>query len=55
MKSRGVSEAETPRYRPASQGPAATANEARDPSPVTLRLMKAPEPDTLSPRERASS
>jgi hypothetical protein len=25
-----------------------------DPSPVTLRLMKAPERDTLSPRERAS-
>jgi hypothetical protein len=24
-----------------------------DPSPVTLRLMKAPERDTLSPRERA--
>ena len=29
------------------------ANQARNPSPVTLRLMKAPEPDTLSPRERA--
>jgi hypothetical protein len=25
----------------------------RNPSPVTLRLMKAPERDTLSPRERA--
>ena len=24
-----------------------------DPSPVTLRLVKAPERDTLSPRERA--
>ncbi len=55
MKNCGVSEAETPRYRPTSQGPVVTANEARDPSPVTLRLMKAPEPDTLSPRERAWS
>ena len=27
--------------------------EANDPSPVALRLMKAPERDTLSPRERA--
>jgi hypothetical protein len=26
-----------------------------DPSPVTLRLMKAPERDTLSPRERVVS
>jgi len=26
---------------------------ASDPSPVTLRLVKAPEHDTLSPRERA--
>jgi hypothetical protein len=25
----------------------------RDPSPVTLRLVKAPERDTLSPREKA--
>jgi hypothetical protein len=28
-------------------------NSARDPSPVPLRLVKAPERDTLSPRERA--
>jgi hypothetical protein len=55
MKDRGVSKAETPGYRLTSQGPVATANETRNPSPVTLRLMKAPELDTLSPRERASS
>jgi hypothetical protein len=26
-----------------------------DPSPVTLRLVRTPQPDTLSPRERAES
>jgi hypothetical protein len=29
------------------------ANPARDPSPVALRLVKSPERDTLSPREKA--
>jgi hypothetical protein len=28
-------------------------NFANDPSPVLIRLVKAPEQDTLSPRERA--
>jgi hypothetical protein len=35
------------------QGESESAREASYPSPVTLRLMKAPERDTLSPRERA--
>ena len=28
-------------------------DEPSDPSPVTLRLVRTPQPDTLSPRERA--
>jgi len=32
---------------------ASVLGKGTDPSPVTLRLMKAPERDTLSPRERA--